>query len=163
MSSCVSIPALLPGFSQMISLKSNGKLWLVSSARPLTESFFPNVNILVSLLFSDSLIWWGKCPNKDKGTVNQFQSCRGKNVRALQVNASPLFFAFHLLLVPGNRQTGFRGYILILILFCQLVLIPSQGGFTSVECLFIWTGTVYEGILWKIVTEIVLFCHQLVH
>lgn len=76
----MSIPALPPCFSQMISLKNNGKLWLVSCARAFADSLFPNVNILVSLLLNDSLIWWGKCPNKDKGTINCFKSCRRKNV-----------------------------------------------------------------------------------
>ena len=88
--SCVSIPALQLCLSQMISLKSNDELWLVFSAGALTDSFFPTVNILVSLLFSESLIWWGKCPNKDKETVNCFKSCRGKNFQALVGQLLPL-------------------------------------------------------------------------
>lgn len=67
----------------MILLKSNGKLWFVFFVRVFIDSLFLNVNILVSFLFSDLLIWWGKCFNKDKEIVNCFKICRGKNVGVL--------------------------------------------------------------------------------
>jgi hypothetical protein len=88
----------------MISLKSNGQLWLVFSTRALTDSLFSYVNTLVSLLFSDSLIWWGKCPNKDKETVNCFKNCRGKNVGALEVNYFPCSLDFICCLVMGTDK-----------------------------------------------------------
>lgn len=148
----------------MISLKSNGKLWLVFSARALTDSLFPTVNILVSLLFSNSLIWWGKCPNKDKETVNCFKSCRWKNVRALVGQLLPLVPCI-LSVAWSWEQTewSFRGYVLIWIPFCELRHTRQEWCLTSVESFFIWTGTVYEVVLWKTVNEISPFHHRLVH
>lgn len=141
LSSCVSVPTTWPCFSQMISLKSNGKLWLVFSARALTDRLFPTVNILVSLLFGDSLIWWGKCLNKDKETVNCFKSCRGKNVQALVGQLLPP--------VPCISSTAWsweqtrwsvRGYV-------HLDIHTKHGCLTSVECLSVRTRTVWGGLM----------------
>ena len=153
-SSYVSIPALQLCLSQMISLKRNDGLWLVLSAEASTDSFFPTVNILVSLLFSESLIWWGKCPNKDKETVNCFKSCIGKNVQTLVGQLLPLVPC--ILSVSWSwEQSGHLG-------FMSSSEFPSMknldihtkcGCLTSAESLY-GQGLYMRWLFWKIVVEL---------
>ena len=149
-SSYVSIPALQLCLSQMISLKRNDGLWLVLSAEASTDSFFPTVNILVSLLFSESLIWWGKCPNKDKETVNCFKSCIGKNVQTLVGQLLPLVPC--ILSVSWSwEQTewSFGVYVLIWIPFHEELGHTYQVWMSDFCRVSLWTGAVYEVVVLK--------------